>query len=236
VGESPNAGTEEPVAQQDPHAVRGKPGKQRKVHSLIDKVCSRQNLELAWAKVKKKRGSAGLDDVTSTQVAARTEESLDLRHQKLRDGTSRPKPVKRVEIPKADGGVRKLGLPAVLDRVGQQARVQRMEGIFEPPFLDSSWGDRPGRWPQEAMRKVWQELHAGYGWIVDADLRPLFDTSDQEKLIDVIAEESRDGRVLHLVREVLRAGVMEGECWTPTLTGVPQGGVATLPTMLQKMS
>ena len=227
LGERPNAGTEETVEQQDPHALGGKPGKKPKVHSLIDKVYSRKNLELAWEKVKKNRGSAGIDDVTIAQFEARKEEYLDLLHRKLRDGTYRPKPVKRVEIPKADGGVRKLGIPAVLDRVCQQALVQRMEGIFEPTFLDSSFGYRPGRSPHEAMRKVWQELNTGYSWIVDADLRQFFDTIDQEKLIDLIAEEISDGRVLHLIRDVLRAGVMEGGCWKPTLTGVPQGGVAS---------
>ena len=215
------------MEQQDPHAWRGKPGKKRKGHSRIDKVVSRKNLELAWEKVKKNRGSAGIDDGTSTQCEARKEEYLDLLHQKLRDGTYRPKPVKRVESPKADGGVRKLGIPAVLDRVCQQALVQRREGIFEPTFLDSSFGYRPGRSPHEAMRKVWQELNAGYRWVVDADLRQVCDTIDQEKLIDLIAEEISDGRVLQLVRDVLRAGVMEGECWKPTLTGVPQGGVAS---------
>jgi RNA-directed DNA polymerase len=102
-----------------------------------------------------------------------------------------------------------------------------MEGIFEPTFLDSSFGYRPGRSPHDAMRKVWQELNAGYGWIVDADLRQFFDTIDQEQLIDLIAEEIRDGRVLQLVRDMLRAGVVEGGCWKPTLTGVPQGGVAS---------
>jgi RNA-directed DNA polymerase len=127
-------------------------------------------------------------------------------------------------------------MPAVLDRVCQQALVQRMERIFEPTLLDSSCGYRPGRSPHDAMRKVWQELNTGYSWIVDADLRQFFDTIDQETLIDLIAEEMSDGRVLHLIREVLRAGVVEGGCWKPTLTGVPQGGVVTLPTKLQKMS
>jgi RNA-directed DNA polymerase len=227
LGERPNAGTEETVEQQNPHALRGKQGKKQKVHSLIDKVFSRKNLELAWEKVKKNRGSAGIDDVTIAQFEVRKEDYLELLHRKLRDGTYRPKPVKRVEIPKADGGVRKLGIPAVLDRVCQQALVQRMEGIFEPTCLDSSFGYRPGRSPHEAMRQVWQELNAGYGWIVDADLRQFFDTIDQEKLIDLIAEEISDGRVLQLVRDVLRAGAMEGGCWKPTLTGVPQGGVAS---------
>jgi group II intron reverse transcriptase/maturase len=190
-------------------------------------VFSRKNLELAWEKVKKNRGSAGIDEVTIAAFEERKEEYLDLLHCKLRDGTYQPKPVKRVEIPKADGGVRKLGIPAVLDRVCQQALVQRMEPIFEPMFLDSSFGYRLGRSPHDAMRKVWQELNAGYGWIVDADLRQFFDTIDQEKLIDLIAEEISDGRVLQLVRDMLRAGVMEGGSWKPTLTGVPQGGVAS---------
>jgi group II intron reverse transcriptase/maturase len=102
-----------------------------------------------------------------------------------------------------------------------------MEPIFEPKFLDCSFGYRKGRWPHDAMRKVWRELTAGYGWIVDADLKQFFDTIEQEKLIDLIAEEISDGRVLRLVRDMLGSGVMEGGCWRPTLTGVPQGGVAS---------
>ncbi len=224
--ERPNAGTEETVEPQNPHASEGRQGK-KKVHSLIDKVFSRKSLELAWEKVKKNRGSAGIDDVTIAAFEERKEDYLDLLHRKLRDGTYQPKPVKRVEIGKSDGGIRKLGIPAVLDRVCQQALVQRTGPIFEPTFLDSAFGYRPGRSPHEAMRKVWQELNAGYGWIVDADLRQFFDTIDQEKLIDLIAEEISDGRVLQLVRDILRAGVMEGGYWRPTLTGVPQGGVAS---------
>jgi RNA-directed DNA polymerase len=225
--ERPNTRTEDTVTPQDPPASKIEARKKQKVHSLIDKVFSRKNLELAWEKVKKNRGSAGIDDVTIAAFEERKEYYLDLLHHKLRDGTYQPKPVKRVEIAKSDGGIRKLGIPAVLDRVCQQALVQRMGPIFEPTFLDSSYGYRPGRSPHEAMRKVWQELNAGYGWIVDADLRQFFDTIDQEKLIDLIAEEISDGRVLQLVRDILRAGVIEGGYWRPTLTGVPQGGVAS---------
>jgi RNA-directed DNA polymerase len=227
LGERPNTGTEETVEPQDPDTSKGRQGKKKKVHSLIDKVFSRKNLELAWEKVKKNRGSAGIDEVTIAQFEARQEFYLDLLHRKLREGTYRPQPVKRVEIPKSEGGVRKLGIPAVLDRVCQQALVQRMEPIFEPTFLDSAFGYRRGRSPHEAMRKVWRELNEGNVWIVDADLRQFFDTIDQEQLIDLIAEEISDGRVLQLVRDMLRAGVMEGGCWKPTLTGVPQGGVAS---------
>jgi RNA-directed DNA polymerase len=199
----------------------------RKVHSLIDKVYSRKNLELAWEKVKKNGGSGGIDEVTITQFEARRAFYLELLHCKLQEGTYRPKPVKRVEIPKSDGGKRKLGIPAIFDRVCQQALVQRMEPIFEPKFLDGNFGYRKGRSPHEAMRKVWRELQAGKVWIVDADLRQFFDTISQEKLIDLIAEEISDGQVLSLVRDILGAGVIEGGYWQPTLTGVPQGGVAT---------
>lgn len=222
--ERPNTRTEETVTPQDPPASKTRRGKKRKVDSRIDTVFSRKNLELAWEKVKKNRGSAGIDEDTMAAFEERKEYYLDLLHRKLRDGTYQPKPVKRVEIAKSDGGIRKLGIPAVLDRVCQQALVQRRGPIFEPTFLDSSFGYRPGRSPHDAMRQVWQELNAGYGWIVDADLRQFFDTIDQEKLIDLIAEEISDGRVLQLVRDMLRAGVMEGGCWQPTLTGVPQGG------------
>lgn len=135
--------------------------------------------------------------------------------------------MKRIEIPKSEGGVRKLGIPRVVDRVCQQALVQRMEPIVEPPFLDSSCGYRKGRARHEARRQGWRELHEGNVWLVDADRRQFFDTIAQEKLIDLSAEEISDGRVLQLVRDMLRAGVMEEGSWRPTLTGVPQGGVAS---------
>jgi RNA-directed DNA polymerase len=199
----------------------------RKVHSLIDKVYSRKNLELAWEKVKKNGGCAGIDKVTIAQFEEHRAYYLELLHHKLREGTYRPKPVKRVEIPKSDGGKRKLGIPAIFDRVCQQALVQRMEPVFEPKFLDCNFGYRKGRSPHKAMRKVWRELQAGKVWIVDADLRQFFDTISQEKLIDRIAEEISDGRVLSLIRDILGSGVIEGGYWQPTLTGVPQGGVAS---------
>jgi group II intron reverse transcriptase/maturase len=227
MSERPNTSAEDTMEGHGPRASRKRRGRKRKVHSLIDKVYSRRNLELAWEKVKENRGSAGIDEVTVPRFEERKGYYLDLLHRKLRAGTYKPQPVKRVEIPKPDGGVRKLGIPAVMDRVCQQALVQRMEPVFEPKFSDCSFGYRRGRSPHDAMRKVWRELNAGNFWIVDADLRQFFDTIDQEKLIDLIAEEISDGRVLQLVRDMLRAGVMEGGYWQPTLTGVPQGGVAS---------
>lgn len=199
----------------------------QKVHSLIDKVYQRKNLELAWEKVKRNKGAAGVDQVTIARFEERKDYYLDTLHRKLREGRYRPKPVRRVEIPKPAGGIRKLGIPAIFDRVCQQALVQRMEPIFEPNFADCSFGYRPGRSPHMAMREVWKALTAGYEWVVDADLRQFFDTIDQERLIDLVAEEISDGRVLRLIRDILRSGVLQGGCWQPTLTGVPQGGVAS---------
>jgi len=225
--ERPNTGAEDTMESRNPRTLKKRRGRRKKVHSLIDKVFSRRNLELAWEKVKRNQGSAGIDDVTIAEFEEHKGYYLELLHRKLRDGTYRPKPVKRVEIPKSEGGVRKLGIPAVIDRVCQQALVQRMGPIFEATFVDCSFGYREGRSPHDAMRKVWRELLKGYCWVVDADLRQFFDTIDQEKLIDLIAEEISDGRVLQLVREMLRAGAMERGYWRPTLTGVPQGGVAS---------
>ena len=193
--ERPNTRAEETVEQRTSRTSRKRRGK-KKVHSLIDKVFSQKNLERAWEKVQKNRGSAGIDEVTIAVFELRKGYYLDLLHRKLRDGTYRPHPVKRVEIPKADGGVRKLGIPTVLDRVCQQALVQRLEPIFEPQMRDCSFGYRAGRSPHKAMRKVWRERHAGNVWIVDADLRQYFDTIDQDTLIDLMAEEISDSRVL----------------------------------------
>lgn len=199
----------------------------QKVHSLIDKVFSRTNVALAWEKVQKNRGSAGIDDLTITPFEARQEYSLDPLHRKLRDGTYRPQPMKRVAIEKAEGGVRKLGRPTVLDRVVQQALVQRMEPIFESQVQDGAFGYRKGRSPHDARRNGWQELTSGGDGLVEADLRAFFDPIAQEPLIGLIAEEVSDGRVLQRVRDMLRAGVWEEGRWAPTETGVPQGGVAS---------
>jgi len=177
--------------------------------------------------VKQNRGSAGIDEVTITEFEDRKEFYWDLLHRKLREGRYRPKAVKRVEIAKSGGGVRKLGIAAVFDGVCQQALVQRMEPIFEPQFQDCSFGYRKGRSPHDAMRKVWQELNTEACWIVDADLRAYFDTISQEKLVDLIAEEVSDGRVLQLIWTMLRAGAIEEGYWQPTLTGVPQGAVTS---------
>jgi RNA-directed DNA polymerase len=215
------------VAPQAPETSKARPGKKTKGHARIDKGCRRKNLERAWEKGQKPRGRAGIDDVTIAQLEARQEGYLALLHRQRREGTSRPPPGQRVEIPKSEGGGRTRGIPAVLERVGQPALGPRMEPIFEPTVLDRAFGYRRGRSPHAAMRQVGGELNQGNVWIVEADLRPFVDTSAQERRIDGSAEASSDSRVLHLGRDMRRAGVREGGGWKPTLTGVPQGGVAS---------
>jgi RNA-directed DNA polymerase len=152
---------------------------------------------------------------------------LDLLHGKRRDGPYQPTPVTRVESPKSAGGVSKLGIPRVWERVCQQALVPRMEPLVAPTCLDSALGYRKWRAPHEARRQVWRELTEGHVWRVDADRRQVFDTIEPAKHIDLIAEAMSDGRVLQLGRDRRRAGVREAGRWRPTLTGVPQGGVAS---------
>lgn len=201
--------------------------RRRKVHSLIDKVYDLTNLAEAWKRVRENKGSSGIDGLTVTAFEERAGEHLVTLNSQLRDGTYRPRPVKRVAIAKSDGGTRNLGIPSVRDRVVQQALVQKMTPIFEPLFADCSFGYRPGRSPHMAMRKVWGEINEGNLWVVDADLRSYFDSIDKDRLVSLIAEQISDGRVLQLIRGFLAAGVIDGDGWQPTKTGVPQGGVAS---------
>lgn len=199
----------------------------RKVQSLIDQVYSRTNLALAWEKGKPHHGRAGIDAVTLPEFEVNQAFQLERLHRQRREGTSHPQPGKRVEIAKSAGGGRKLGIPAIIDRVGQQALVQRMEPICEPQFQDCSCGYRKGRAPPEAMRRVWQGLKAGSGWCVDAALRAFFDTIPQNTVVDLIAEEISEGRVWQLIGAMGRAGARPGAYGEPPSTGVPQGAVAS---------
>jgi len=186
-------------------------GTRQKVHSLIDKVYQRRNLEMAWESVKENKGSGGVDKVTIAKFDAEAETELLRLHEELKQGRYKPMPAKRTHIPKKgkSNETRPLGIPAIRDRVCQQALKNRLEPIFEPLFSESSFGYRPNRSAHQAMRKIYRELMAGYEWIVDADLRDFFGTVQHEPLIDMIAEQVSDGRILRLVRQMLEAGYME---------------------------
>jgi RNA-directed DNA polymerase len=148
----------------------------RKVHSLIDKVYQRKNLEMAWETVKANRGSGGVDGQSLDGFAAQLDQQLDRLQSELTEDVYRPQPVRQVQIPKAGkpGEFRMLGIPTIYDRVCQQALLNRLEPIFEPVFDEANFGYRRGRSTKDAMRKVWKEIQGGREWIVDADLKGFF--------------------------------------------------------------
>ena len=200
----------------------------RKAHSLIGQVYDPRNLARAWERVKANKGAGGVDGVTVARFSEKREYYLTLLQQKLKDGSYRPRPVRRVEIDKpGTTAKRALGIPTVMDRVCQQAVVQVLEPIFEPTFRDESFGFRPGRSTDMAMRRIWRQLKAGNSWVVDADIADFFGTLSHSTLVDLVAERVADGKVLRLLRQFLEAGVLRDGQVEPTLTGVPQGGVAS---------
>jgi len=199
----------------------------RKVHSLVDKVYARKNLALAWEKVRKNRGAGGIDGQSIQGFEEEQEEQLDRLHEELKQSIYQPQAVREKLIPKAGqpGKYRKLGIPAVYDRVCQQALLNRLEPIFEPLFDDANFGYRAGRSSKDALRKIWRELESGSEWIVDADLKDFFGSVDQRKLMTLITQRVADGRVLGLIERMLKAGCMSEGKWRPTERGTPQGGV-----------
>lgn len=193
--------------------------------SLIDKVVRPGTLEIAWQKVARNKGAAGVDGQSVERFEARAEESLAELGEALVSGTYRPQPVKRVEIPKGPGRTRPLGIPAVKDRIVQTALKLVIEPIFEREFLSSSYGFRPGRGCKDALREVDGLIQEGFTHVVDADLASYFDTIPHERLMALVEERISDGRVLSLIRGYLGQDIMRGlERWTPT-GGTPQGAV-----------
>ena len=196
---------------------------------MVDKVYQPKNLRAAWEKVKANRGSGGIDGQSLEEFEQRLDEHLHRLHEDLRTDRYQPLPVRRVDIPKAGkpGESRPLGIPAIFDRVCQQALLNRVEPIFEPLFDDSSFGYRPGRSAKDALRKLWREIEAGAEWIVDADLKDYFGSIDHDKLMTLLAQRVADGRVLTLIERMLTAGAMENGRLFPTTQGTPQGGVVS---------
>jgi len=189
---------------------------------LMEEVCEWENLKEAMHQVKANKGSAGIDDRTVEEFPDYLE-LLAIREQLL-NGTYEPKPVRRVEIPKPDGGVRKLGIPTVLDRFIQQAVMQVLQKQWDRTFSDSSYGFRPGRSAHQAVAKAQQYIAEGHGWVVDLDLEKFFDRVNHDKLMGQIAKRVRDKRLLKLIRAFLNAGVMENGLVSPSVEGTPQGG------------
>ena len=198
----------------------------QKAHSLIGQVYDPRNLTRAWEHVKKNKGASGIDGVTIARFEANRDHYLAILHQKLKDASYRPRPVRRVEIEKPGSNTkRQLGVPTIMDRVCQQALANVLEPIFEPTFLDESFGFRPGRSTHMAMRRIWRQLKAGNAWVVDGDISDFFGTLSQSMLVDLVAQRVADGKVLGLVRQFLQAGVLRDGKFEASSTGVAQGGV-----------
>jgi RNA-directed DNA polymerase len=191
---------------------------------LVEGILRTSNLLEAFRRVRANKGSPGIDGMTVDEVQDYYRQNWPSIERELYAGTYRPQPVKRVEIPKPDGGVRKLGIPAVLDRVIQQAVLQVLQERFDPTFSEHSYGFRPGRSAQQAVAQVQTYLAEGYRWVVDIDLEKFFDRVNHDLLLGLLAKRITDKRVLKLIRAFLNAGVMENGLVSPIDEGTPQGG------------
>ena len=193
-------------------------------NSLLEDILHRDNLNAAYLRVKRNGGAPGIDKMTVDEMLPYLKEHKEELLKSIRGGWYKPKPVRRVEIPKPDGGKRNLGVPTVIDRMIQQAVVQVLQPIFEPIFSESSYGFRPRRNAHQAMRKAEEYYKQGYVKVVDIDLAKYFDTVNHDILIDRIREVVKDEQVIKLIRKFLKSGVMVNGIVSPTTEGTPQGG------------
>jgi RNA-directed DNA polymerase len=191
---------------------------------LMEEVCERENCKQALARVKANKGSAGVEGMTVHELPDFLKQHWPVIREQLLSGTYEPQPVKRVEIPKPDGGMRKLGIPTVLDRFIQQAVMQVLQRRWDRTFSEHSYGFRPGRSAHQAVEAAQKYIADGYRWVVDLDLEKFFDRVNHDRLMAKIAERISDKRMLKLIRAFLRAGVMEGGLVNPVDEGTPQGG------------
>ena len=191
---------------------------------LIDEILDRQNMILAVKAVKSNKGAAGVDNVTVDELDEYFRKNWNRIKSEILSKKYKPQPVRRVYIPKANGGKRPLGIPTVGDRTIQQATARKLTEIYEPTFSEYSHGFRPNRSCHTAMAQVLSYLNEGYEWVIDLDIEKYFDTVNHDKLISTLREKVNDATTLHLIRSYLQAGVMENGLESPTEDGVPQGG------------
>lgn len=191
---------------------------------LLEEILSRDNMRLAYKKVKANKGASGIDGITIEEIDDYLKENWVNIRDKIRKRKYKPKPVRRVEIPKPDGGVRNLGVPTVVDRIIEQAIVQRLTPIVEPHFSEYSYGFRPNRRAQQAILKLLEYFNDGYTYVVDIDLEKFFDNVPQDKLMTLVGKLIQDPDTESLIRKYLNAGVMVRGRYEETNKGTPQGG------------
>ena len=191
---------------------------------LMDEVLSKDNLNLAYLHVIRNKGASGVDEMTCEEVKDYLKVHGNELINQIKSREYQPLPVRRVEIPKPNGGVRKLGIPAIVDRIIQQALVQKLTPIFEPTFSEYSYGFRPNRRCQNAIDRALELINQGFEWIVDLDLEKFFDNVPQDKLIRLIDNAVNDSDITALIHKYLRAGVMIDGKLEETKVGTPQGG------------
>jgi len=192
--------------------------------NLLEKILSKDNMNSAYKRVKSNKGAAGIDGMTVEEALPWLREHGEELLKSIRNGKYKPSPVRRKEIPKGDGGVRKLGIPTVIDRIIQQAIAQVITPIYEPLFSDGSYGYRPHRSAQKAIQKVREYAEEGYKFAVSVDLSKYFDTLNHDLLMNMLREQIHDKRVIDLIKKYLKSGVMENGIIIKTEEGSPQGG------------
>lgn len=192
--------------------------------NLMEQICVKANLNLAYKRVKANRGTAGVDRVTVQELSSYIRDNKEKLVQSLLEGSYEPQPVKKVMIPKAGGGERQLGIPTVVDRLVQQAILQVITPMFEGSFSESSYGFRPGRSAHGALKQASEYVRSGYVWVVDMDLEKFFDRVNHDILMSRLARRIGDKRLLKLIRRYLTAGIMQNGVVTSRQEGTPQGG------------
>lgn len=221
------AGEARPLAAQEVEAPTARCETEHPVISItemMEAICHSENMSRAYGQVMANKGSAGMDGMTVHQLRDHLKAHWPEIREQLLNGTYRPMPVRRVEIPKPDGGMRKLGIPTVLDRLIQQAILQVLTPVWEPTFSTRSYGFRPGRSAHQAVAQAQAYIAEGRAWVVDLDLEKFFDRVNQDRLMTRLASRVADKRLLRLIRAYLNAGVMENGLVSPTPEGTPQGG------------
>jgi RNA-directed DNA polymerase len=191
--------------------------------SLMERVLERKNLKRAFKQVKRNKGTAGVDGMTIEELTPYLKKHWPDIHTQLLEATYKPKPVKRVEIAKATGGFRKLGIPTVLDRFITQALLQILQQLFDPTFSEQSYGFRPKRSAHQAIRQAQKYLRMGYNWVVDIDLEKFFDRVNHDKLMSLLKRRIKDVRILKLINKYLRSGAMTNDICETSMEGTPQG-------------